>query len=191
MIPGVRRFGIAIVALGVLALLLARWMGGGDSAPEYVAERIGRGPISAAVTATGTVNPVTTVQVGTYVSGPLQLVAADFNTPVKRGQLLARIDPRPFQVKVDDARAAVANARARLDKDIYSLTPEELKDVPSMPGSLDEALNNLKNDHEFLLKGDVFTEDVIEAWIENKIERELNPVRLRPTPTEFALYFDI
>jgi HlyD family secretion protein len=63
------------------------------------------------------VNPVTTVQVGTYVSGPLQVVAADFNTPVKRGQLLARIDPRPFQVKLDDARAAVANARARRDKD--------------------------------------------------------------------------
>jgi len=117
MIPRVRRFGIAIVALGVLALLLARWMRGGDEAPEYVAEHVGRGPISATVTATGTVNPVTTVQVGTYVSGPLQLVAADFNTPVKRGQLLARIDPRPFQVKVDDARAAVANARARREKD--------------------------------------------------------------------------
>ena len=73
-----------------------------------------------------------------------------------------------------------------LDKDIYGLSPEELKDVPKMPGSLEEALGELKKDHEFLLKGDVFTEDVIEAWIDNKIERELNPVRLRPTPTEFA-----
>ena len=78
-----------------------------------------------------------------------------------------------------------------LDKDIYGLSPEELKDVPKMPGSLEEALTELKRDHEFLLKGDVFTRDVIDAWIENKIERELNPVRLRPTPTEFALYFDI
>src|SRR5436309_2118458 len=78
-----------------------------------------------------------------------------------------------------------------LDKDIYGLSPEELKDVPKMPGSLEEALSELKKDHEFLLKGDVFTEDVIEAWIDNKIERELNPVRLRPTPLEFALYFDI
>jgi glutamine synthetase len=78
-----------------------------------------------------------------------------------------------------------------LDKDIYGLAPEELKDVPKMPGSLEEALNELKRDKEFLLKGDVFTEDVIDAWIENKVERELNPVRLRPTPTEFALYFDI
>jgi glutamine synthetase len=78
-----------------------------------------------------------------------------------------------------------------LDKDIYGLSPEELKDVPKMPGSLEEALSELKKDHEFLLKGDVFTEDVIETWIEHKIEKELNPVRLRPTPTEFALYFDI
>src|SRR3954462_11599769 len=78
-----------------------------------------------------------------------------------------------------------------LDKDIYGLSSEELKDVPKMPGSLEEALGELKKDHAFLLKGDVFTEDVIEAWIENKIKRELNPVRLRPTPTEFALYFDI
>src|SRR5881409_3511776 len=62
-----------------------------------------------------------------------------------------------------------------LDKDIYGLSPEELKDVPKMPGSLEEALTELKRDHEFLLKGDVFTRDVIDAWIENKIERELNP----------------
>jgi glutamine synthetase len=77
-----------------------------------------------------------------------------------------------------------------LDKDIYSLTPEELKDVPSMPGSLDEALNNLRNDHEFLLKGDVFTEDVIETWIEFKTANEVNALRLRPHPYEFALYYD-
>jgi glutamine synthetase len=78
-----------------------------------------------------------------------------------------------------------------LDKDIYGLSPEELANVPSMPGSLDEALNNLKADHEFLLKGDVFTQDVIDTWIEYKWNREVNPVRLRPTPIEFQLYFDI
>ena len=61
-----------------------------------------------------------------------------------------------------------------LDKDIYALSPEELKDVPSMPGSLDEALDNLENDHEFLLKGDVFTEDVIETWIEYKRTKEVD-----------------
>jgi glutamine synthetase len=77
-----------------------------------------------------------------------------------------------------------------LDKDIYSLTPEELKDVPSMPGSLEQALENLKNDHEFLLKGDVFTEDVIETWIGWKMDNEVNAIRLRPHPYEFALYYD-
>jgi glutamine synthetase len=76
-----------------------------------------------------------------------------------------------------------------LDKDIYSLTPEELKDVPSMPGSLDEAIANLKKDHEFLLKGDVFTEDVIETWIELKTN-EINALRLRPHPHEFFMYYD-
>jgi glutamine synthetase len=78
-----------------------------------------------------------------------------------------------------------------LDKDIYGLSPEELADVPSAPGSLDEALEALKKDHEFLLKGDVFTKDVIEKWIEYKIANEVNQVKLRPHPHEFFLYFDI
>ncbi|SHE88791.1 L-glutamine synthetase [Desulfacinum infernum DSM 9756] len=78
-----------------------------------------------------------------------------------------------------------------LDKDIYSLSPEELADVPSTPGSLEEALKALEADHEFLLKGDVFTQDVIETWIEYKRSREVDPVRLRPHPYEFMLYYDI
>jgi len=78
-----------------------------------------------------------------------------------------------------------------LDKDIYGLSPEELSGIPSAPGSLEEALNALKEDHEFLLKGDVFTPDVIEKWIEYKTEAEVNAVRMRPVPMEFALYFDI
>jgi glutamine synthetase len=78
-----------------------------------------------------------------------------------------------------------------LDKDIYALTPEELKDVPSMPGSLDQALKNLEDDHEFLLKGDVFTEDVIETWVEFKRTKEIDAIRLRPHPYEFALYYDV
>src|SRR5689334_15409013 len=76
-----------------------------------------------------------------------------------------------------------------LDKDIYSLTPEELKDVPSMPGSLSDAVANLRRDHEFLLKGDVFTEDLIETWIEWKTG-EIDALRLRPHPYEFHLYYD-
>lgn len=77
-----------------------------------------------------------------------------------------------------------------LDKDIYALGPEELANVPSVPGSLQEALQALKEDHEFLMKGDVFTEDLIETWIEYKTEKEINPIRLRPIPWEFALYYD-
>lgn len=78
-----------------------------------------------------------------------------------------------------------------LDKDIYALSPEELAKVPSTPGSLDEALKALEADHEFLLKGDVFTEDVIQTWIEYKTLSEVDPVRMRPHPHEFKLYFDI
>jgi glutamine synthetase len=59
-----------------------------------------------------------------------------------------------------------------------------------MPGSLDEALHNLQGDHEFLLQGDVFTEDVVETWIDYKMANEVNAMRLRPHPYEFALYFD-
>ena len=79
---------------------------------------------------------------------------------------------------------------APLDKNIYALPPEEVAKIPSMPGSLDEALSCLKNDHQFMLKGDVFTEDAINTWIEYKTEVEVNGVRLRPHPHEFELYFD-
>jgi len=78
-----------------------------------------------------------------------------------------------------------------LDKDIYGLPPEELAEIPSAPGSLDEALASLEADHEFLLKGDVFTKDALEMWIEYKTENEVNPVKLRPHPHEFFLYYDI
>lgn len=78
-----------------------------------------------------------------------------------------------------------------LDRDIYALSPEELAKVPSAPGSLDEALDALEKDHEFLLKGDVFTPDVIETWLEYKRLKEVDAVRLRPHPYEFMLYFDI
>jgi len=77
-----------------------------------------------------------------------------------------------------------------LDKDIYSLSPEELKDVPHMPGSLDESLDTLEKDHEFLLRGDVFTRDILQTWLAYKREREVDAVRLRPVPYEFYLYYD-
>ena len=78
-----------------------------------------------------------------------------------------------------------------LDKDIYDLPPEELANVPSLPGSLDEALKALEADHDFLLKGDVFTTAMIERWISYKREKEITPLRLRPHPLEFQMYYDI
>jgi glutamine synthetase len=77
-----------------------------------------------------------------------------------------------------------------LDKDIYSLSPEELKGVPTVPSSLEDALRALEEDHEFLLKGDVFTKDLLEEWISGKRAKDVDAVRLRPTPYEFALYYD-
>jgi glutamine synthetase len=78
-----------------------------------------------------------------------------------------------------------------LDKDIYDLPPEELEKVPHTPGSLREALQALGADHEYLLKGDVFTRDVIDTWINYKMENEVQAMDLRPHPWEFALYYDI
>jgi glutamine synthetase len=78
-----------------------------------------------------------------------------------------------------------------LDKDIYNLPPEELAEIPSAPGSLEGAIEALKEDQEFLMKGDVFTRDAIDMWIEYKTENEINDVKLRPHPHEFYLYYDI
>jgi len=77
-----------------------------------------------------------------------------------------------------------------LDKDIYDMTREELKGVPSAPGSLPQAIEALERDHDFLLRGDVFTKDTIEVWIEYKREKEIAPMALRPHPYEFMLYYD-
>jgi len=78
-----------------------------------------------------------------------------------------------------------------LDKDLYDLEPEDLAKVPKAPGGLDEVLNALEKDHAFLLKGDVFTQDVIDVWIDYKRKKEVDAIRLRPHPWEFALYYDI
>jgi glutamine synthetase len=78
-----------------------------------------------------------------------------------------------------------------LDKDLYDLEPEEAAGIKSTPGSLGEVLDALEQDHDWLLRGDVFTADVIETWIKYKRERELAPVNLRPVPYEFFLYFDL
>jgi glutamine synthetase len=96
-------------------------------------------------------------------------------------QLMAGLDG--IQNKIDPGQP--------LDKDLYDLGPEEKAGIKSTPGSLAEVLDALEKDHDWLLKGDVFTSDVIETWISYKRERELAPVNLRPVPYEFFLYFDL
>jgi glutamine synthetase len=95
--------------------------------------------------------------------------------------LMAVIDG--IQNKIDPGSA--------LDQDIYELEPHELESVPRTPATLDQALAALAADHEFLLPGDVFTEDLIETWIEYKRTNEVDALRLRPHPYEFCLYFDV
>jgi len=77
-----------------------------------------------------------------------------------------------------------------LDRDIYEMNEEELSGWPKTPGSLPEALDALQQDHQFLIKGNVFTNDLIETWISYKTENEVDPLRLRPHPHEFHLYYD-
>jgi glutamine synthetase len=79
---------------------------------------------------------------------------------------------------------------APLEKDIYSLTAEELTEIRHVPASLEEALDALEADHDFLLQGDVFTSDLIETWLDYKRTQEIDELRLRPHPYEFMLYFD-
>jgi HlyD family secretion protein len=108
---------VAIFAIAVVLL----WIEQAPAPTHYVTVAAERGSLVRAVTATGTVNPVVTVQVGTYVSGPIVKISCDFNTEVKKGQICAKIDPRPYQVTVEQARASLANAEAQLRKDQASL----------------------------------------------------------------------
>jgi glutamine synthetase len=94
--------------------------------------------------------------------------------------LMAAIDG--IQNKIDPGKP--------LDCDIYELTPEELDKYPKTPGSLTEAIDALEKDHKFLTAGNVFTEDVIQTWINWKREKEINVMALRPHPYEFHLYYD-
>jgi HlyD family secretion protein len=109
---------------GAALLALAAVTGGGfwwrarhAQTATYETAALDRGPVARAVTASGTVNPVLTIIVGSYVSGVIQDIACDYNTPVRRGQVCATIDPRPYQMAVDQAEAALGTARAQLVKD--------------------------------------------------------------------------
>ncbi len=103
-----------LIAAAVLAALAPAACKGGK--PKYITEKVTRGDIVTTITASGTVNPVTSVNVGTQVSGRVAALSADFNSPVKKGQLIATIDPALFQAQVDQARANLSNAKANLEK---------------------------------------------------------------------------
>src|ERR1051325_2001881 len=127
MVPRSRRAIVTIaVILAVVALASRAFLAKESTATKYRTEAASRGALVAEVTATGTVNPVTNVQVGTYVSGPIQAIYADFNSRVTKGQLVAKIDPAPYQVKVKSSEAAVANAKARVLKDQADLAFKKL-----------------------------------------------------------------
>jgi HlyD family secretion protein len=122
----VRRFAIAAGMLLLAASGYAYFRSQDHGGEGFVTERLDRGPIVSTVIASGTVNPVTTVQVGTYVSGPIKAIYADFNSRVSKGQIVAKIDPAPFQVKVQSSTAAVANAKAKVLKDQADLAFKKL-----------------------------------------------------------------
>jgi len=111
------RRALTALIVAAAAIIYLFYFRAGTPAARYVTAPVTRGSIVRSVVATGTVNPVTTVQVGSYVSGPIQAIYADFNSTVKAGQLIAKIDPRPFDVKVAEASASLANSRAQLAKD--------------------------------------------------------------------------
>jgi HlyD family secretion protein len=127
-----------LLGAGLLAVLAAGyflWQRNGEAGEDgYVTETLARGPVTSTVIATGVVNPVTTVQVGTYVSGPIIALDVDFNSAVTKGQRVAKIDPAPFLVKVQSAEANLANARAqvvksRADLDLKRLTFERNREL--------------------------------------------------------------
>ena len=123
--PLKRLWPIAVVV--VITVGAALWyLTAGKQKPRYITVQADRGSIVRAITATGTVNPVIVVQVGTYDSGPIIAIYADFNSPVKAGQLIAKIDPQPFTVKVHQADAALGNAQAQLGKDQADLAYKKL-----------------------------------------------------------------
>ncbi|HEY6357255.1 MAG TPA: biotin/lipoyl-binding protein, partial [Vicinamibacterales bacterium] len=117
-----RRWSSAGVVVIVVAAGIMYWHKVSAAPPaDYVTAEVTHGPVTPSVTASGTVNPVITVQVGSYVSGVIQSLYCDYNTTVKKGQLCARIDPRPFSIVVDQDQADLDTAKAQLDKDQASL----------------------------------------------------------------------
>ena len=119
---------LAVLAALILAGAAAWWVFGSGTSASYVTAPLARGNVTRAVTATGSVNPVLTITVGSYVSGVIQEIDCDFNTKVTKGQLCAKIDARPYQTIVEQNQASVATARAQLLKDQADLAYAEINE---------------------------------------------------------------
>jgi HlyD family secretion protein len=126
--PTFRKYWLSggLVSVLLVAAAIAWWILGGPSTVHYTTDTVTRGAITRGVTATGTVNPELTIIVGTYVSGVIQQLFCDYNTPVKTGQVCAKIDPRPYQTIVDQNKANLAVGRAQLEKDRANLAYTKL-----------------------------------------------------------------
>ncbi len=146
--PRRRHWGwLAVVALLVAVGAAAAWLELRQAPTvRYATQPVTRGTVAKTVTATGTVNPILTIIVGSYVSGVIQSLSCDFNTPVKTGQVCAKIDPRPYQAVVDQATANLAVAKAQLVKDQANLAYTDA--------------NNQRN--QLLLKQDSVSKDAAE-----------------------------
>jgi HlyD family secretion protein len=168
--PGHRtRYWLAgLLALAVMVAAGLAWRTHFGGTPvTYTTAAVSKGPVTRMVTTTGTVNPELTVIVGSYVSGVIQQLFCDYNTKVKTGQVCAKIDPRPYQSAVDQARATLAISKAQLQKDQASLTyAKQALDrnanlVQSRAVSLD-AYDNAKNAYDQAVAQVAFDEATID-----------------------------
>ena len=152
--------GRAWIMGGLLSLLLFAglvgtlwWASGGHASVQYATAPITRGPVTRTVTATGTVNPVLTIIVGSYVSGVIQQLYCDYNTQVKQGQICAKIDPRPYQSVVNENKANLAVQKAQLEKDkanlVYlKLTYERNAHLLKTYAASQDAVDNAKSAYD-------------------------------------------
>lgn len=153
------------VAIGVFMVAGAIWWFGSPNPAEYVTAPVTRGDVVRAITASGTVNPVNIIEVGTYVSGPIQSLSCDYNTKVRKGQLCAKIDPRPYQVVVDQDRADLAVAQAQLVKDqanfVYTTLTQQrddnLRAAHALSDDADDAARDANSQARALVKLDAAT----------------------------------
>ncbi len=153
------------VAIGVFMVAGAIWWFGSSNPVEYVTAPVTRGDVVRAITASGTVNPVNIIEVGTYVSGPIESLSCDYNTKVRKGQLCAKIDPRPYQVIVDQDQADLAVAQAQLVKDqanfVYTALTQQrddnLRAAHAISDDADDAARDANNQARALVKLDTAT----------------------------------